>query len=82
MAVKMIELVDRHFNLDELREICFEFNLDFDNLLGKRKRDKVLALIDWFEKRNTLDVLLTEVKNLRPDVDWPSFPIEGGLTNE
>lgn len=70
----MIALIDQTFDGNELRDVCIDFNISYENLLGENKRGKVRALVGLFERRNTLDVLLDWVSGKRENVDWPSFP--------
>lgn len=62
--------LQNHFDKTELREICFDSNIDYDNLSGKNKTEKVMELIKYFERRNQLPQLTTICQNLRPNIAW------------
>ncbi|MCB0124020.1 MAG: ATP-binding protein, partial [Caldilineaceae bacterium] len=62
--------LDRNFNLEELQSLCFDLDVDYDNLAGATKRAKIEALIGYLELRGEVVTLITEVQRLRPSVRW------------
>lgn len=66
-------LIDKHFNENELRELCMDFQLDYENIEGETKKEKALELTMHFHRRNTLEVLISWLggDGMRPGVDWP-----------
>ncbi|MFN2123655.1 MAG: SUMF1/EgtB/PvdO family nonheme iron enzyme [Candidatus Promineifilaceae bacterium] len=69
------ELLSDSFNLEELRLLCFDLGLDYENLAGGTKTTKMQDLITYLQRRGELQKLLDEVKSQRPNVDWPDFSI-------
>ncbi|MCA9949405.1 MAG: hypothetical protein KDE48_07165 [Anaerolineales bacterium] len=70
-AVNLSELrkvVTNAFIIDELRILCKELDINYDDLPGKLKKDKVRELILFVRRRNQLDSLLQLIKNERPDI--------------
>lgn len=67
----MMEFLIDHFNLGELRTLAFDLNINFEDLSGRAKRDKVVSLIEYAERRGRLDDLVGYVKRLRPYAEWP-----------
>jgi hypothetical protein len=65
---KLRGILSRHFNLEELRTICFDLNVDFDSLAGEEKVGKARELIAYLERQGGTPKLLDRVKELRPDV--------------
>ncbi len=53
--------------------LCFELNIDFENLAGATKKDKVRELLQHCQRYGRLEELQTEVGKLRPRIDWPNF---------
>ena len=43
-------LVD-HFNESELKDLCFQLQIDYENLAGSAKPDKARELIAYFDRR-------------------------------
>ena len=60
----------KYFQGIELEELCFDFNIDYDDLTGKEKKGKIIALIKYMESRGRLPELIAQCKALRPKVDW------------
>jgi hypothetical protein len=67
------KLIDKHFNEEELRTLCFDLNMDYDGLPARGKTGKVRELIADCERKGLLDELLTKVRELRPNVQWPDL---------
>ena len=60
------------FSLDELRALCFELNIEFENLRGETREAKALALVEFCERRGLVDRLLTICARERPSHTWTS----------
>ena len=54
----------------DIRMLCFDENLDYENLSGQNKREKIITLLLHFERRNQLDYFLRAVKSMRPDLPF------------
>jgi hypothetical protein len=74
-ANEVVKLMNIHLDMNEVRDLCFDLQVDFDNLLGERKLDKIKALVGLFYRQNLLDVLINWLHGIRPDVDWPENTI-------
>ena len=62
-------------DMNEVRDLCYDLQVDFENLLGERKIDKIKAIVGLFYRQNLLDVLINWLHGIRPDVDWPENDI-------
>lgn len=60
----------KHFNEGELRTLCFDLGVDYEELPGSGKSNKVRELIEYQQRREQLDSLIYECAKLRPTVDW------------
>jgi predicted NACHT family NTPase len=65
-------LLTEYFNLEELRALCFDLGLDYDELRGEIKSAKARELITVMLRQSRLAALASRVQVLRPDVDWPN----------
>lgn len=65
------QLVDTHFNKDEVRTLCFDLGIDYDSLGGEEKTGKIRELINYMKRLGLLDELLRYLKTERPNVSWP-----------
>lgn len=72
------KLLIQHFSLDELRVLCFDLGLEYEDLPGDTRTTKIHGLIEYLQRRGELYPLLNEVIDHRPNVTWPSF--EDGIT--
>ena len=67
--------IDRRFNEDELKDLCFELRVDYEDLKGGRKTDKVRELVTQMDRIDRIDDLLENCKKKRPDGKWPAPPL-------
>jgi len=65
--IELREAVDKYFSLGELRMLCFDLDIDYENLEGDSKSAKIISLILFCQRRHRLPELLNEVQKLRPD---------------
>lgn len=72
---KLVKAIEDSFNLEELRSLCFSLEIDYENLAGETKHAKIIALFQYFQRRNNLDVLIHKLAEIRPNVD--SFSVKG-----
>ena len=59
------------FDINELRDLCFELQVDYENLLGPRKLDKIKSLVGLYFRHNLLENLIKTLSALKPDINWP-----------
>lgn len=74
-ARKAGKLIDQHFDEGELRELCLDFHLVYENVEGDTKQEKAHNLAMYFYRRKTLDVFINWLKGQRPRVEWPDVGI-------
>jgi hypothetical protein len=60
----------QHFSNDELNSLCFDLDIDYDNIEGDNKEAKVRELITYCNRSGRLLELLARCRTLRPSVDW------------
>ncbi len=60
----------KYFSDGELRDICFDFGIDYDSLPGQGKADKARELVMYFENRGRISELQRTCARLRPHVAW------------
>jgi hypothetical protein len=69
--IKVRELLAFHFNEGELRSLCADLGIDYDDLPGSSKADKARELVLYCERHGRLDDLIKRCRTLRSNVDWP-----------
>jgi len=64
------EKIATHFNESELRDLCFQLAIDYEDLPGATKRDRIREIVEYCERRGSLPQLRELCSRLRPHVDW------------
>jgi len=60
-------LLNKWFDLEELRTLCFDLGVDYDSLRGEGKAAKARELVAYCQRHNLIDRLRAEIHRLRPD---------------
>ncbi len=64
------DALNDYFNTDELIELCFTLGIDYENLSGDTKTEKVIELVQYGERHGRTDDLINTIQRLRPNIDW------------
>lgn len=60
----------QHYNDSELRDLCFELGIDYENLPGGGKADKARELVAHCNRRGRLAELVELCRSQRPTAPW------------
>ena len=60
------QTITQNFSLDELRVVCFDLSIDFENLRGETKASKVAALLADAQRFGRLEALLAALHAAKP----------------
>lgn len=65
------------FSLEEIKSLCTDLGIDYEDLGGEGKDGKARELIAYCQRRNWLDKLLAKCVALRPQFPWhdPDAPL-------
>jgi hypothetical protein len=67
-AQQLNQFLNQHFSSGELRSLCFELNIPYEDLEGGESRSaKVLALVQYAQRHGLFDVLATNAQSQRPN---------------
>lgn len=66
-------LLRRHFSLEELRTLCFNLDIDFEDLEGGNKEGLTRELILYSIRHGIENELIIELNEMQPKVRWPSL---------
>lgn len=66
LRLQLRAVLDAVFSENDLRDLCFEMDIDYDNLPGSGKSARARELILYCENRGRLDELADHVRRLRP----------------
>lgn len=61
------------FDINDLKVMCFDLGVDFDDLAGNKKSVKIISLIKHFQKNGGTAELINYLRRERPDVSWPEL---------
>jgi hypothetical protein len=70
ITIKLRTLIIAHFNDGELRDLCFDLGIDYENLPGQGKSDKARELVAYVQRYERTDELVALCRRLRPNVAW------------
>lgn len=65
------ETIRDYFSLSDLKNLCFDLNIDFEELPPGNKSDSVRGLLEHCEQHGRLDELIAALRHERPDLIWP-----------
>lgn len=68
----------KHFNLQELQDLCFDLDIQYDDLPGLTQGDKARGIIQYCQRHNRLDDLIKRCMKLRPNVSWEFYISSNG----
>lgn len=69
LLVSLKRKISNAFNLSELRVICFELDISYENLKGNHE-EKILELVELFNRKDEINKLIEKCKSHRPSIDW------------
>ncbi|MCI0575509.1 MAG: aminoglycoside phosphotransferase family protein [Chloroflexi bacterium] len=64
------QMMASHFSLEEMRTLCYDLDIDFDDLPGSGKEGKIRELITYCERRGRVENLVDACREKRPHVNW------------
>jgi hypothetical protein len=59
-----------HFNLSELKTLCFELGINYDDLAGDTLTDKTRELVKFGHRGGRVPEIVAHCQAARPHVDW------------
>jgi hypothetical protein len=79
---KLRQVIMDMFNLDDFRLLCADLNVNFDELGGPTDPLSIRAskLIEHFQRRQRLRVLLITLQKQRPALTWSQIHLDPGET--
>jgi hypothetical protein len=76
--VQLFEKIDRYFDEEELRELCFYLQVDDENFGDAGKRAQARKLVKLMDRHGRLSELAAAVSKRRPRVSWQAPPQQFG----
>jgi hypothetical protein len=66
------KLLDLHLNINDIKNICYDLNIDYEDLSGDRKSDKIRELLQFCHRHGRIQDLIAKLANDYPNVKWKS----------
>lgn len=67
---KLFKALNKHFNEGEVKELCFELGIKYEDLEGETRRGKNRELVDYYARRQKLEELHDACRKARPQLNW------------
>lgn len=65
------QLIHDNFDAEDLRQLCYEIGIVYDDLGGRGHNDRIRELILLVINSGNTERLLEKLRELRPLTDWP-----------
>lgn len=66
----LLKELSRTFNDEELADLCFDLDIDYEELDGSNRRAKARELITYCERRDMVSELIAACAEMRGNIDW------------
>jgi hypothetical protein len=74
---RLRQILAEYFNISELRGLCFDLGIDYENLPGETRSDFAREVLDYAKRHGQIPELFAKVKELRPHASWEKVPGDG-----
>lgn len=74
---ELARILSVFFDASELRDLCFDLEIDYENIFGNKKSDKARELVKHMERRGQIILLYHQVRRVRPNA--LNLPLLGEL---
>ena len=73
---RLAEKISNHFSPTELKILCANLGVDFEDIAGETLNGKCVELVLYFDRLSSLIDLLVECRKMRPRVDFENLRSE------
>jgi hypothetical protein len=77
---KIRQILDQRFDAEELRTLCFDLDVDYEDLPARGQAHKARELVAYLDRHRRVPELMEVGRLLRPDIPWDEIfpqPISG-----
>ncbi len=68
--VRLRQVLVEYFSEGDIKILCFDLGVDFDNLSGENKGEKIIDLIERLVRLNRILELIDRCNEMRPNIPW------------
>jgi Effector-associated domain 7 len=65
--------IETGFDLQDLRTLCFDLDIVYDELSGDRLSTKIIALVTHMRKTGQMVRLIKALETIRPELEWSKW---------
>ncbi len=65
----LLQCLETRFLMPDLKKICFILGVDWDNLRGDNKTEKIISLIEFFKTRERVPDLVAMMQEVHPGLE-------------
>lgn len=76
-SAQLHPLLTKYFSLSELHQLAFDLSIEWEEVPGQTRSEKVRSFIGYVERTDLLADLIALVRRERPHVAWPEPPSTG-----
>ena len=73
---KLREWVAQSFSMDELKLLCFDLGIEFEDLTGEGRAGKTNSLVQYCDRRTLIEPLIRQCEKERPRVAWSELELK------
>jgi hypothetical protein len=70
ISSELLQALSDRFDEAELQTLCFQLNIDYDDLRGAGKASKARELVLYLDRHDRILTCIDVLRQLRPDIHW------------
>ncbi|MGD9099713.1 MAG: hypothetical protein PVF45_04480 [Anaerolineae bacterium] len=82
LRTQLRQSLTTHFDVEELRTLCYDLGVDYDDLRGEGRTNKARDLVTYMERRGRLSELIETCSRRRPHVSWQGWTVVSGARQQ
>lgn len=68
--IDLLRKIRDHFNLSEIKDICFSLDIRYEDLAGDTHLDKTRELVEFAKRTQVMSRLIAVCQDIRPTINW------------
>jgi hypothetical protein len=73
--IELVKAIHTGFDLEELKTLCFQMGVDYDDLAGQNRLGKCRELVEWCDRKGLTVALIMTCAAERPNNDYWSIAL-------
>jgi len=74
MSASLHQSLANHFSEEDLKTLCFDLSVDYENMPAQGKAGKARELVLHLYRAGRISELVAQCRSLRPNADWDYTP--------